>query len=121
MIALGLAPLIGFSAAAWGTTIAGWVMLWQLWHGARNMDGAATADARLRRALPRIALACLAMAAALWFGDLWLADALATSGLRYAALALLVLIGMATYAAAILATGALRLSDVKAALRRGKI
>ena len=78
-------------------------------------------DAPLRRALPRIALACLAMATALWLGQAWLTEALAAPGLRYAALSLLVLIGFATYAAAVLATGALRLADVKAALRRRRV
>ena len=60
-IALGLAPFIGFIAAALGTTVAGWVMLFQLWRGTRAMGDAADPDARLRRAMPRIALACLAM------------------------------------------------------------
>ena len=36
-VALGLAPFIGFIAAALGTTVAGWVMLWQLWRGTRPM------------------------------------------------------------------------------------
>ncbi len=42
-VAIGLAPLLGFAAAALGTTIAGWVMLLQLWRGARG-------DGRRRRA-----------------------------------------------------------------------
>ena len=49
---------IGFIAAALGTTVAGWIMLWQLWRGTRPMGDMAAADARLRRAAPRIALAC---------------------------------------------------------------
>ena len=51
-------PFIGFVAAALGTTVAGWVMLFQLWRGTRRMDRAAEVDARLRRAVPRIAAAC---------------------------------------------------------------
>ena len=50
VVALGLAPLLGFVAAALGTTVAGWVMLFQLWRGARAMGEAAAPDARLRRA-----------------------------------------------------------------------
>ena len=41
VVALGLAPFIGFVAAALGTTVAGWVMLFQLWRGTRRMGGAA--------------------------------------------------------------------------------
>ncbi len=90
VVALGLAPLIGFSAAAIGTTVAGWIMLLQLWRGARAMGEAAEPDARLRRALPRIAGACVVMGAVLiagrWLLDPWFASA----ALRYPALAMLV-------------------------------
>jgi putative peptidoglycan lipid II flippase len=119
-VALGLAPLIGFAAAALGTTIAGWVMLLQLWRGTRKLDGAAAIDARLKRALPRIALSSLVMGAVLLAGAYWLREALATDYLRYAALALLVGLGAATYGAAAVATGAIRATDLRAALRRGK-
>jgi putative peptidoglycan lipid II flippase len=37
--------LIGWIAAAIGTTVAGWTMLAQLWFGSRSMDGAAEPDA----------------------------------------------------------------------------
>jgi putative peptidoglycan lipid II flippase len=118
-VAIGLAPLIGFAAAAIGTTVAGWVMLLELWHGARGLDGAATPDARLRRGLPRILAACLVMGAVLAAAARWLAPALATDFLRYGALALLVAAGMASYALAVFAFGGLRLADIRAALRRG--
>jgi putative peptidoglycan lipid II flippase len=118
-VAIGLAPLIGFPAAALGTTLAGWVMLGQLWRGARSMEGAAAADARLTRALPRIALACLAMGAVLALSARALGPALATEGLRYAALALLVALGFASYAAVAFGIGAQRPADIRAARRRG--
>ena len=117
-VALGLAPVIGFSAAALGTTVAGWTMLWQLVRGARGFGAIAGFDDRLRRAAPRILLASLLMAAALLAGQWLLADALRTETVRYAALAALVAAGMAAYALAALATGALRPADVRAALRR---
>jgi putative peptidoglycan lipid II flippase len=119
-LAIGLAPLIGWIAAAIGTTVAGWIMLAQLWIGARAMGAAAEPDARLRRALPRILVSCLAMGAALALAHRGLADALASPTLRYPALAALVAAGLATYAAAVLATGALRPTDIRAALRRGR-
>ncbi|MFO1104734.1 MAG: murein biosynthesis integral membrane protein MurJ [Amaricoccus sp.] len=117
-VAIGLAPLIGFSAAALGTTVAGWTMLVQLWRGTRAMDSSARIDARLRRSVPRILLACLVMAVVLVLGADLLADWLATPLLRYLALLLLVGAGMASYALGAVATGALRLGDVRAAMRR---
>ena len=50
--AVGLMPVIGFSAAALATTVAGWTMVWQLWHGSRGMGDEAQLDDRLRRRLP---------------------------------------------------------------------
>lgn len=117
-VALGLAPFIGFIAAALGTTVAGWVMLVQLWSGTRAMGDAAAPDARLRRAVPRIALACLAMGVVLFFAARVLAAPLAEPTLRYPALAVLVAIGFVAYSAAALAFGAVRPADVRAALRR---
>ncbi len=120
VVAVGLAPFLGFIAAALGTTIAGWIMLLQLWRGAQGMAGAAEIDARLARSAPRMVLACALMGAALFFAERMLEGALADPGWRYAALAALVAIGAATYAVAIVGTGALRLSDLRAALRGGR-
>jgi len=118
-LAVGLAPFLGFLAAAWGTTIASWLMVAQLWHGSRDMGISAAPDARLRARLPRVALAAAAMGLALWAGREWLGPALGAPGLRYGALAALVGGGMVAYAAAVQITGALRWSEVRAALRRG--
>src|SRR5690606_27004280 len=63
LIAIGLAPFLGWPAAALGTTVAGWTMFAELWRGTRGMNGAAEIDDRLRRALPRIVLSCVAMGA----------------------------------------------------------
>ena len=49
-----------------------------------------------------------------------LADALAHPLRQYPALAALIALGMASYAAAALATGALRPADIRAALRSGR-
>jgi len=118
LVALGLAPLIGFSAAALGTTVAGWVMLFQLWRGTRPLGEEVSMDARLKRALPRLAAASLIMAVALLVAQRFLHQALATDWVRYGALALLCAIGLAAYGLAVLATGALRLTDIRAAIRR---
>ena len=119
--ALGLAPLIGFSAAAWGTTIAGWTMAAQLWHGARRFGEPAQIDARLARRLPRIVLASAVMGvviAAVMAGMDAAGDLLGQPGTRYLALAGLVAAGVASYALAGLALGAFRMADLRGGLAR---
>ena len=118
-VAIGLAPVIGFSAAAIGTTLAGWTMFFQLWRGTRGMGEAVEMDARLRHALPRIAAACIIMALVLLAAQRGLAGPLADAGWRYPALAALVAVGMASYALAVLGLGAVRVADLRAALSRG--
>lgn len=117
VVAFGLMPVIGFLAAALGTTIAAWVMVGQLWWGTRAMGLAARADSRLRRATPRLMLSSALMAAGLWLARDWLA---ATGVARVPALALLVFGGAAIYFALAFATGAYRLSELKAATRRSR-
>ncbi len=117
VVAFGLMPVIGFLAAALGTTIAAWVMVAQLWWGTRPMGQAARADARLRRTLPRIVLASALMAVALWLAR----DALAAHAVgRIAGLAILVFGGAAIYFSLSFATGAYRLSELRAAIRRSR-
>ena len=119
VVAVGLAPVLGFEAAALGTTVAGWTMIAQLWHGTRKMDDSARADARLRRSAPRILAASLMMGAVLVLAAHLMEGWLSTHMIRYPALILLVGIGIGAYALAILATGALTLSDLRGAMRRG--
>ena len=83
------------------------------------MGEAAAPDTRLKRALPRILAACLVMGAVLLLGRHLLREALAADLLRYGALAALVGLGLASYGAAVLGVGALRPTDIRAALRRG--
>lgn len=114
-VAFGLMPVVGWLAAALGTTISAWVMVGQLWWGTRAMGQAAQADARLRRTLPRIVLSAALMAAALW--SMMLASR--AIGLhRIPELALLVAGGAAAYFLLTFATGALSLAELKANLRR---
>ncbi|MBP1804718.1 murein biosynthesis integral membrane protein MurJ [Rubellimicrobium aerolatum] len=117
-VAVGLAPFIGFLAAALGTTVAGWTMVWQLWRGARSMGDASRLDDRLRARLPRIVVASALMGVILWGAARLLDGALHAPSWRYLALAGLCALGIATYFAAAAALGALRPSDLRAALRR---
>ena len=85
-----------------------------------RMGDAAGLDARLRRAAAahRCSPALLMGVVLARRRQRLLADALRTETVRYVALAALVAVGMATYAVAALATGALRPADIRAALRR---
>jgi putative peptidoglycan lipid II flippase len=98
-VAIGLMPVIGFAAAALGTTIAAWAMAAQLWLGARAMGPAAEIDARLRRRGWRIGAATAAMGVVL-------------------ALAGLIGLGAVVYFAVGFALGAFAGDDFGRALRR---
>ena len=110
---------LGYLAAALGTTLAAWANLALLWWRAQSMDGAATLDARLRRAAPRILLASIVMGLAVWAATFALETWFAHHTLRYLALLILVGFGAVIYALCVIALGGIRPSDLKAALRRG--
>lgn len=118
VIAVGLMPFIGFVAAAWGTTLAAWAMVFQLWYGARPMGEAARPDARMRDRLWRIILASGFMGLCLWLAAQMLAPMLYGPG-RSLALLMLVLAGIVSYFGLGMLIGAFRLSDFRAAMRRG--
>ena len=116
-IAVGLMPYIGFAAAALATTLAGWIMLAQLWIGSRRMGDEARLDPRLRSRLPRIILASALMGGVLMGLAHLLAPALADPVWRYGALAALIGAGVVSYFGIGVGIGAFRLSDFKG-LRR---
>ncbi|MEO8244974.1 MAG: murein biosynthesis integral membrane protein MurJ [bacterium] len=117
VIAVGLLPLLGFSAAAWATTLSGWIMVLQLWRGSRRMGPEAGLDDRFRQRLPRILLASALMGAALWLGAWALTPMLTAHLWRFMALLMLVTLGIVTYFGCGTLIGAFRLSDFTA-LRR---
>jgi putative peptidoglycan lipid II flippase len=119
-IAIGLAPIIGFSAAAIATTVAAWVMVFQLWRGSRAIGLAAQMDPSLRRRGPRIVAASVLMGACLW-GASWVMEPwFSLPGWRYLALLALITTGIASYFSLGAMIGAFRLSDFRSALRREK-
>ncbi len=117
-IAVGLMPWLGFAAAAWATTVAGWAMVWQLWHGSRQMGTDATMDDRFRSRLPRIVAASLIMGAALWAANWALTPLLDAQLWRFAGLALLIAAGIVTYFGSGALIGAFRLSDFRTLRRK---
>ncbi|WP_068301547.1 murein biosynthesis integral membrane protein MurJ [Pararhodobacter sp. CCB-MM2] len=119
-LAIGLAPVIGYIAAAVATSAAGWVMVWQLWRGARGMGDAARFDARLRSRAPRIVAASILMGVALAL-VIWLAGPVfSLPGWRYLAMLGLVIFGMVVYFGGGAMIGAFRLSDFTGAMKRGR-
>ncbi|MBN2906643.1 MAG: murein biosynthesis integral membrane protein MurJ [Rhodobacteraceae bacterium] len=117
-LAIGLAPFIGYIAAAFGTTLAGWAMVGLLWRGSRGMGDAAVLDARFVRRLGRIVLASGGMGAILWAGAWAMAPWLHAGAGRYGALALLIGLGIGAYFALGHLLGAFRLGEFSRALRR---
>ena len=118
-VAIGLSPVIGWSAAALGTTLAAWGMVLQLWLGARAMGEAARIDDRLRGRIWRILLAAAVMGGVLWLLAVLLNPFLASGGVRYVALLILIAGGMGAYFATGFAIGAFRWAELRAAVRRG--
>ncbi|MEO1549873.1 MAG: murein biosynthesis integral membrane protein MurJ [Pseudomonadota bacterium] len=119
VLAVGLLPVVGYLAAAIGTTMSGWVMVALLWWGARKLDPELRLDVRLTRVVPRLALAAVGMGLALLALHWALGDAFVTPGWRYGALTGLVGLGAGVYGALVLGLGALSLGDLTRALRRG--
>ena len=118
VLAIGLAQVIGYLAAAIGTTIAGWAMAWLLWRYARGYGDAAAFDDRFKRRVPRIIMASILMGLVLYGVFLLLIPALGTPGWRYLALTVLLGTGAASYLGSGQLLGAFNIRDFKAAMRR---
>lgn len=118
VIAIGLTPFLGFSAAALGTSLAGWSMVAQLWWYARPMGQVSQLDARLRRRLPRIALASAMMGLLLAAYAYSFGAQFHPGGARLPALLGLLILGIISYFGLAHILGAVRLSEFRAALKR---
>ena len=119
VIAIGLSFYIGYIAAAIATTLAAWVMVWQLWRGSRSMGEAAQFDARFKKRFWRIVLASILMGALLLGAVLLVGPALGMETVRYVALGFVVFVGLFGYFLIGRTVGAFSLHDFKSALRRG--
>ncbi|GAY22706.1 MULTISPECIES: murein biosynthesis integral membrane protein MurJ [Sphingobium] len=113
-----LIPLLGHVGPPLATALSSTVNVAML-YSTLVKRGHFAADGQLRRRLPRLAVAAVAMGGALHAGegllDPWLGGAMVQ---RYVALAVLVGAGIALYGVACFLTGAYRLSDLKALMRR---
>jgi putative peptidoglycan lipid II flippase len=118
VLAIGMAPFLGWLAPAIATTFAAWLMVWQLARGTRSMAASARFDSRFYSRLWRILLSSAVMGAITWGASQMLWPWLTMTTVRYGALLVLVVIGMGSYFLAANITGALRISELKSMLRR---
>lgn len=117
-LAIGLSPVVGFIAAAIGTSLTGWATVFLLWRGSRNMGAAAQFDARFKTRLWRIVIAAIGMGAILAATATFMQPLLGAETIRYAALVILVMIGIASYFGIGQLIGAFKLSEFRRNLRR---
>jgi putative peptidoglycan lipid II flippase len=102
------------------TALASTVNVWMLYHTLRKR-GHFESDARLRRKVPRLAIAAVLMGVALYFVTPFISPYLTGSLVRrVGGLVALVASGFAVYAVACLATGAFVLDDVKLLTKRAR-
>ncbi len=116
-LAIGLAPVIGYIAAAVGTSATGWAMVALLWRGSRGMGEAAMVDARLKRRTGLIIVASVGMSAVLFGLTLALANT-AYSAATALGLTLLIVSGIVSYFGLGHLIGAFKLSEFRSAMRR---
>ncbi|MFG6518748.1 murein biosynthesis integral membrane protein MurJ [Sulfitobacter sp. 1A13496] len=119
VLAIGLAPFIGWIAPAVATTLAGWTMFACLAIGARRFGDAVKFDARFHKRIWRILIASAAMGGALWLGNAALQPMLGLPWWRGLALVLLLIIAAVSYFGVGQLIGAFRLSEFKSSMRRG--
>ncbi|KGM87538.1 integral membrane protein MviN [Roseovarius mucosus DSM 17069] len=118
VLAVGLAMVIGWIAAAIAATIAAWIMVVQLAAGARQFGEVARFDAQFRRRLWRICLASVLMGAVLWGAGAVMGPLFGMGGVRWLALLVLIAVGTLAYALFGQGLGAFRMQEIRSRLRR---
>jgi len=118
VLAIGLAYLIGWIAAAIATSVAAWVMVAQLSGGARKFGDVARFDAQFHRRFWRICLASALMGAVLWGAGALMGPLFAIGGWRWLALLGLIAIGTVAYGLFGQMLGAFRMQEIRSRLRR---
>ena len=113
VLAIGLIPLAGYLAAAVGTTLSSWLMVFLLWNGRRHLGEMARLDERLRSFIPRALLASVFMAIVVFGLAELLLPWLTADGIRYAALAVIVMTGAIAYFGAAVVLKAISLAELR--------
>lgn len=119
-LALIFIQYMGVAGIALATGLCGWLQFGIMLGGLRKRKFV-TFDARFRRCVPRIIFASCAMACVLGIVGFYLKDYFVGTKIdKIGALSVLVASGLATYSLAVLATGAITITDLKSLLRRKK-
>ncbi|MEM6565131.1 MAG: murein biosynthesis integral membrane protein MurJ [Pseudomonadota bacterium] len=118
ILAIGLAPVIGWTAPAIATTIAAWVMVILLWKGARDYGEVARFDERFTARFWPVVAASVGMGIVLWLTAAALEPYLDLPWWRAAALTALIAIGALAYFGSGQMLGAFRMDELRTALRR---
>ena len=92
-LAISLSFYVGFLAAAIGTSISSWVMIFLLWNGCKKMGDSSRIDARLKRNLPFIILSSILMGMVIYIVQYFLNNSLHTPNIRYLMLTILIFSG----------------------------
>lgn len=117
-LALILIRFMGVGGIAFSTGLCGWMQFAMLLHGLEK-NKKVTFDERFRRCIPRIFFASCLMALVLAIVAYFSKDYyVGTKIEKIGSLTVLVASGLATYALAVLATGAIKISDLKSLLSR---
>ena len=96
-LAISLSFYVGFLAAAIGTSISSWVMIFLLWNGCKKMGDSSRIDARLKRNLPFIILSSILMGMVIYIVQYFLNNSLHTPNIRYLMLTILIFSGIISY------------------------
>ncbi len=120
VLAIGLAPVVGWIAPAIATSAAAWLMVALLRAGARSYGDVARFDSRFQGRIWRMVLASAVMGGALWIGTVLLSPFLGMPWIRAFALAVLIAIGVITYFGVAHVTGAIRFGELRRVLGRGR-
>ena len=118
VVAIGLAPLIGWIAPAIATTLAGWTMVVQLFWGTTKMGEVARFDSGFYRRLPRVIGASALMGVVLWSAQKWVIPWPAATLAQVVILFALIALGAASYGFGGQLLRAFNLAEVKSILRR---
>ncbi len=120
VLAVGLAGVFGYIAAAIGTTVAGWAMLALLWRGSRGMGDAAVLEPQTITRIMRIVCTSAVMGLVLWVTDRFVLRFLldGSGAFEIVGLVLLCLVGMASYFASGVMLNAFNMAELRAAFRR---
>ncbi len=118
VLAIGLREYYGFLAAAIGTTLSSIALVVLLYFGTRKLGMEAQFDAGLKRTVPRLFAASLVMGLATYGLGQLLAPYFGQAGIRYAALAVLIIGAISVYAAACVLFGAFTKQSLRGFVKR---